>query len=263
MSRYLKHVAGFVGLSAMALACSVSMQPDGTAAPGAVSLESAGGSSSGIVVGGSSSGVLTVSTPEVLPSEYWTAVIDPAADGDLAHYFPSAPASASGGWSTGTCSDPFCLTDEYFSEWVGPSVPSLGSYCVAAQAQEWAYSHFVGRFFRYLTPYSPASRAAGVIPTEEYCVCGPQLLGEPPPQCWEPAYVYVMCPYTSDSNLNGFVSQNRFGVQGLRATTYFTFTEGATIGAADGSTPSLTSNAVIYEIDPQCGSCATNGPPCN
>lgn len=265
MPRFLKHVIGFVSVGATALACSVSVEP-GTG-PGATEtsrLETLTTSSSG-VVSSSGSGGINYLPPESLPPEYWTAVKYPRLDGDLAHYFPSAPGSAAGGWSTGTCDsdDAFCNTDEYISKWVGPSVPSLGSSCVAAQAQKLdGFCLAGGRCYTYLAPYSPASRAAGVIPLHQYCVCGP-VLPNGTEYCSEPAYVYVMCPWQPGYNLDWFVNWNPYGVMGLHATQYLRFTPGSTVGIGQGSTPTSATNAVIYEVDPQCASCAGNGPPCN
>jgi hypothetical protein len=273
MPTYLKHVIGFVSIGATALACTVSAPTPTGGGPGTSGTTEPQSSSSSSGIVSTSSGGIVYQAPEALPPEYWTAVKYPGLDGNLAHYFPSAPGSATGGWSTGTCDsdDAFCNTDEYISSWVGPNTPSLGSSCVAAQAQKTeGYCIFGGRCYTYLAPYTPTSRAAGVIPLHQYCVCGP-VLPNGTEYCSEPAYLYVMCPwqptrsiYDFSSNLDWFVNDNPYKVMGLHATQYLQFTPGSTVGTGQGTTPIPGStNAVIYEIDPQCGNCAGNGPPCN
>jgi hypothetical protein len=106
--------------------------------------------------------------------------------------------------------------------------------------------------------YSPPARAAGPIPTKiPECIC--VNIGTSQERCWEDANVYVVCPWAPNDNLDG---QNPYKVAGVAATEYVHFTAGSVTGTLEGHSPTSTTNAVIYEIDPQCGDCAGYGPPC-
>jgi hypothetical protein len=202
-----------------------------------------------------SAGIHVGPGPEVDVPQNWTVISSPATDGDLGHYFPSDPGSNSGGWTTGECGDSFCQTDEWYSTWVGPNVPELGSSCRAAEA--WMELEEIITHQTYLTPYSPPARAAGIIPTKQVCECVKNpVTGEE--TCWEPANVYVICPWAPDDNLDG---RNPYGVPGIAPTQYFHFEAGSPNGTAQGISPTATTNGVVYEIDPQCADCV-GGAPC-